>query len=151
MIAVIASILTSAAVTIAAVLWIHRCRQLGITREETFTAFAARAIWNARHDGRRATVTRRDGEGSKSERDAAYRAAIIAVLDRYRTLPIEDPKLLAFMDEITSGCRSGLPLTKLNRWLGYVQGALIERGLATVAEERDLTRPLFRPLDFPEA
>ena len=43
-----------------------------------------------------------------------------------------------------------LPLMKLNRWLGYIQGCLIEKGITTVEAERDWTRPLFRPLDFPE-
>lgn len=40
------------------------------------------------------------------------------------------------------------PLMKLNRWLGYIQGCLIERGYTTVEAERDFTRPLFQPLDF---
>lgn len=41
-----------------------------------------------------------------------------------------------------------LPLMKLNRWLGYIQGNLIAKSLTTVETERDWTRPLFRPLDF---
>ena len=41
-----------------------------------------------------------------------------------------------------------LPLLKLNRWLGYIQGSLIQWGITTVEAERDWTRPLFRPLDF---
>ena len=60
---------------------------------------------------------------------------------------------------------------KLNRWVGYIQGLLIERGITTVEIERKIiawlpenpliaiyrsvlcnfTRPLFRPLDFSEA
>lgn len=36
-----------------------------------------------------------------------------------------------------------LPIDKLSRWLGYVQGIAIERGLSTVQRERDYTRPLF--------
>lgn len=42
------------------------------------------------------------------------------------------------------------PVTKLSRWLGYIQGVLIERGRTTVEIERDWTRPLFRPLEFGE-
>ena len=41
-----------------------------------------------------------------------------------------------------------LPLMKLNRWLGYIQGSLIQWNITTVEKERDWTRPLFRPLDF---
>lgn len=36
-----------------------------------------------------------------------------------------------------------LPIDKLSRWLGYIQGVLIERGLTTVQRERDFSRPLF--------
>src|SRR5690606_24783578 len=32
---------------------------------------------------------------------------------------------------------------KANRWLAFVQGVLIERGLTTVPAERDFTRPYF--------
>lgn len=80
-----------------------------------------------------------------------YHVAIIEVLERYAaTLDICDPGLLSFMDELADGCRSSMPICKANRWLGYIQGVLIERGHLTVEEERDATRPLFRPLDFPE-
>jgi hypothetical protein len=37
----------------------------------------------------------------------------------------------------------GLPLDKLSRWLGFVQGCLASRTLIDVDEERDFTRPLF--------
>lgn len=57
--------------------------------------------------------------------------------------------LLPFINEFIDGCQSGMPVPKLCRWLGYIQGVLIERGLTTVTIERDWTRPLFRPLDFP--
>ena len=36
-----------------------------------------------------------------------------------------------------------LPIDKLSRWLGYIQGVLIERKLTTIQEERDFSRPLF--------
>jgi hypothetical protein len=61
----------------------------------------------------------------------------------------EDEALVRFILEFEVGCRIGLPLMKLNRWLGYIQGVLIERGITTVQIERDWTRPLFRHLDFP--
>lgn len=50
--------------------------------------------------------------------------------------------------EFKQGCVDGLPLNKLNRWLGYIQGTLIAWHLTTVEAERNWTRPLFRPLDF---
>lgn len=58
--------------------------------------------------------------------------------------------LWLFVDEFIQGCRDELPLMKLNRWLGYIQGSLIQWELTTVQTERDWTRPLFRPLDFPD-
>ena len=36
---------------------------------------------------------------------------------------------------------------KAHRWLGFVQGILISRGLASVNEERDFTRPYFTVSD----
>lgn len=53
-----------------------------------------------------------------------------------------------FIEEFIHGCESGLPLNKLNRWLGYIQGMLIALEITTVQAERDWTRPLFRPLDY---
>jgi hypothetical protein len=39
------------------------------------------------------------------------------------------------------------PKGKANRWLGFIQGIMIERGLLTVQEERDFTRPFFKNED----
>lgn len=36
-----------------------------------------------------------------------------------------------------------LPIDKLSRWLGFVQGCLLMRGLLDTDEERDASRPLF--------
>lgn len=36
-----------------------------------------------------------------------------------------------------------LPIDKLNRWLGFVQGVLVMNGIITVDGERDYSRPLF--------
>jgi len=60
----------------------------------------------------------------------------------------KNTKLFHFVYEFKCGVRDQLPLMKLNRWLGYIQGCLIERGYTTVEAERNWTRPLFRPLDF---
>jgi len=35
-------------------------------------------------------------------------------------------------------------LTKLNRWLGYIQDRLIAAELTTVKDERNFTRPYFK-------
>lgn len=87
-----------------------------------------------------------------------YHAALHACAERYRDMmlerfagntPIGDP-LWTFTMEFMFGCRDGLPVPKLCRWLGYIQGVLIERGFTTVEDERNWTRPLFRPLDFGE-
>ena len=56
--------------------------------------------------------------------------------------------LLRFVQEFTQGCENKLPLMKLNRWLGYIQGSLIQWEMTTVEKERNWTRPLFRHLDF---
>lgn len=56
--------------------------------------------------------------------------------------------LWTFIQEFIHGCESVLPLNKLNRWLGYIQGTLIALEVTTVQTERDWTRPLFRPLDY---
>lgn len=87
-----------------------------------------------------------------------YYSAIYKCAERYRDM-IEDravwdgwviwSKLHVFTHELMFGCRDKLPLMKLSRWLGYIQGVLIERGVTSVEKERDWTRPLFRPLDFP--
>lgn len=59
-------------------------------------------------------------------------------------------ELQTFVKEFIQGCEDKLPLMKLNRWLGYIQGTLIAWNITTVQIERDWTRPLFRPLDFVE-
>lgn len=82
-----------------------------------------------------------------------YHEALGKCAERYKPMlaqsgmPETDP-LFRFLIEFEGGCRGRLPLMKLNRWLGYIQGVMIERGMTTVTAERDWTRPLFRPLDF---
>lgn len=77
-----------------------------------------------------------------------YHRAILKTIPKYKELAKGDEKLSTFIEELEEGCKTRLPINKMNRWLGYIQGVLIERGLTTVNEERDFTRPLFRPLDF---
>lgn len=85
-----------------------------------------------------------------------YHEALHKCAERYRDMLIEggypsDDPLWKFTHEFMFGCRDYMPIPKLCRWLGYIQGVLIERELTTVVAERDWTRPLFRPLDFPVA
>lgn len=84
----------------------------------------------------------------------AYYSALHKCAERYRDMQLEAgvPAYDAtwkFTMEFMFGCRDRLPLMKLNRWLGYIQAVLIQKGFTTVEAERDWTRPLFRPLDFP--
>lgn len=87
--------------------------------------------------------------------ESKYRSNIYTCLLRYikflasDTGFIGDRELAKFINEAMDSCHH-LPLMKLNRWLGYIQGVLIERGYTTVEEERDFTRPLFRPFDYAE-
>ena len=85
--------------------------------------------------------------------DEEYREALLDCGIRYANMMFEagenDDALERFIAEFKDGCINGLPVAKLCRWLGYIQGVLIERGITTVETERDWTRPLFRPLDFP--
>jgi|GEM_PF-4558486 len=48
--------------------------------------------------------------------------------------------LIWMLNEIKTG---EMQYGKSNRWLGFVQGIIIERGLTTINEERDFTRPFF--------
>ena len=82
-----------------------------------------------------------------NNRPQPYYDALLACGSRYKEM-CSDEKLSEFIEEYIEGCNDKLPLMKLNRWLGYIQGVLISRGITTITEERDWTRPLFRPLDF---
>lgn len=81
-----------------------------------------------------------------------YYAVIEALAIRYHNMLIanglEDD--LRFALEIHKEAQKReIPLNKLNRWLGYLQGRVISLGHTTVQKERDFTRPLLRPLDYP--
>lgn len=84
------------------------------------------------------------------------RSATLVLFARYEALirqeqraaeASEDPRLsldnLVWLCERAREPDLGLPLDKISRWLGFVQGCLAMRGLISVDEERDLSRPLF--------
>lgn len=75
-----------------------------------------------------------------------YYHSILTCADRYKDMAQQHgcQDLLDFLEEFNRD----VPLLKIDRWLGYVQGVLIERKITTVTEERDWTRKYFRPLDF---
>ncbi len=81
-------------------------------------------------------------------RTQLYLQALRVCAERYTEMAKGQEDLLPFIKEFSEAIEISLPLMKLNRWLGYIQGVLIERGLTTVDEERDFTRPYFRPLDY---
>lgn len=62
----------------------------------------------------------------------------------------EMQELLDFVLEILQGTVSKVPLAKINRWIGYVQGMLIAWKITDVQTERDWTRSYFRHLDYGE-
>lgn len=39
--------------------------------------------------------------------------------------------------------RTDMPSDKASRWLGFIQGCLVMRGMTSVQSERDFTRPYF--------
>jgi hypothetical protein len=86
--------------------------------------------------------------------EEAYYTYLIACGVRYFNMQVRnderDVDLMEFTKLFIKECVSKLPLMKLNRWLGYIQGTLIAQNYTTVQEERDWTRPYFRPLDFDE-
>jgi len=77
-----------------------------------------------------------------------YYKALAVCAERYSEMALRAPDLLPFLDEFKKAIEDRFPLLKLNRWLGYIQGVLIERNITSVDIERDFTRPYFRPIDF---
>lgn len=84
------------------------------------------------------------------EWQSLYYMALSDCLVRYGDMArqAELMDLLRFIQEAHTNVLNREPLLKLNRWLGFIQGELITRGITTTQAERDWTRPLFRPLDF---
>ena len=69
------------------------------------------------------------------------------MIKRYRSI-IEGKN---FKDEefLLNFCDSALTLTnpdKLSRWVGYIQGVLIERGILDTKFERDVSREIYKPI-----
>lgn len=52
--------------------------------------------------------------------------------------------LIDMLNQIMQYEEHGKSLTKCHRWLGYIQGILVARGLTTVDIERDYTRDIFK-------
>jgi hypothetical protein len=88
------------------------------------------------------------------EQEKLYYEALLELADRYEAMIVDEDAeednddILEFIDLFYEKALQRYPLLKLNRWLGYIQGVLIEREFTTVEEERNFTRPLFRPIDF---
>jgi hypothetical protein len=87
-----------------------------------------------------------------SVHDFLYRSRLRQCGERYlqMSLSCADTQLYYFIQNEFLLYVDSYPLNKLNRWLGYIQGVLISNGVTSVDNERNFTRPLFRPLDFPE-
>lgn len=61
----------------------------------------------------------------------------------------EKDYLLNFIDKFLIETREkDMPLNKLNRWFSHIQTILIISGVTSVEEERNITRPDFRVLDY---
>lgn len=90
---------------------------------------------------------------------SALGAATAALFQRYAEIieaekasgvvdPLADDPYLS-LDNLEWMCSHGsahsdsLPIDKISRWLGCIQGCLAMRGLADLGRERDVSRPLF--------
>ena len=52
-------------------------------------------------------------------------------------------------ERLLNFCNAAQTITnpdKLSRWVGYIQGVLIERGILDIHFERDLTREIYKPI-----
>lgn len=69
------------------------------------------------------------------------------MINRYRNFIIGKD----FIDEkeLIGFCDLAMDLQnpdKLSRWVGYIQGILIERKIVTVESERNWSRPIYKPI-----
>lgn len=73
------------------------------------------------------------------------------ICDRYTAILLKQPAdaketgashLLWMLSELQNDY-SGMSETKRHRWLGYIQGVMVMKGLITVDDERTVTRPIF--------
>lgn len=69
---------------------------------------------------------------------AIYRQMLKGLPKRDLSDPLSDGHLLWMLDEIPT-----LEETKQHRWLGFIQGVVTARGLATVQQQADATRGKF--------
>ncbi len=53
----------------------------------------------------------------------------------------EKTRLLNMIKTLKSN--SDWPDLKVGKWLGFIEGVLISKGITTVDKERDITRPIF--------
>lgn len=85
---------------------------------------------------------------------AAVAKASVLLLNRYRSIldqyadqgpvPAETSCVhLSWMCRMAASEAYDWPVDKLSRWLGFVQGVMAARGLITVSNEREFSRPLF--------
>lgn len=83
-------------------------------------------------------------------REVEYKRVLEALIARYQSMLTDHlvPDIKHFLHEFLMKLDE-YPIEKLNRWIGYIQCYVINQGFTTVEAERDFTRPLFRPLDFP--
>lgn len=87
-----------------------------------------------------------DGLREKSWEDRYYEA-LAQCTERYEEMAPPESAACNLLRQLSVGVEDRMPLVKLNRWLGYIQGRLIGEGHTSVKAERDWTRPLFEPLD----
>lgn len=84
-----------------------------------------------------------------------YHQALYTCGRRYRDMLVNRDSrtyqtIWNFVNKFIEECEKGMPVPKLCRWLGWIQRDLVEHGLTTQQAEQEWTRPLFRPLDYPE-
>lgn len=69
------------------------------------------------------------------------------MMDRYRSIIVAHD--LEDKDFLVNFCDTAQMLTnpdKLSRWVGYIQGVLIERKLIDTTFERDVSREIYKPI-----
>lgn len=70
------------------------------------------------------------------------RDATLHMFERYQSFNIQDKQIAGLLNEGIKQI-SILPIDKLSRWLGFIQGYVIFNNLTTVNIEREYSRPLF--------
>jgi len=78
-----------------------------------------------------------DVEGVKSENHATLENGDTTSLEHIKWMLEELNRVIDPTGE------AGFPVDKFSRWLGFIQGVLICKGLTDVNTERNITRPWF--------